>query len=220
MRGLPDWRQCCSPSPLLFRWSLLKIPQLWSPVSSRFFDPGASTSVMSSGLVTEGAGSSLAQTTGETAVLYATQPVEAPGTRSEAVIRVATCPVEGPGTRVLATQPVEAPGAGPEVLLTSTGSDAAQLDRSLTDGKPDDVTGTGVSESDEEMASELGSPVDSNVQGEFTEDQADQPVTERLSEESDRSWAGTRSLTLTVLHLHFMITRLPVPKSSQPGKYQ
>ena len=32
-----------------------------------FFDPGASPSVMSTGLVTEGTGSSLVQTTGETA---------------------------------------------------------------------------------------------------------------------------------------------------------
>ena len=58
-----------------------------------FFDPGASTSVMSSGLVTEVTGSSLVQTTGKAASLTATQPVEPPG------------------TRVLATQPVEAPGA-------------------------------------------------------------------------------------------------------------
>ena len=45
------------------------------------FDPGASTSVMSSGFVTEITGSSLVQTTGEAATLPATQPVEAPGTR-------------------------------------------------------------------------------------------------------------------------------------------
>ena len=45
------------------------------------FDPGASSSVMSAGLVTEGTGSSLVQTTGEAAQLTATQPpLLAPGT--------------------------------------------------------------------------------------------------------------------------------------------
>ena len=77
-----------------------------------FSDPGASTSVMSSGLATEGTGSSLVQTTGEAATLSATKPVEAPGTRGfEAASKSATHPVEGPGMRVLATQPVEVPGA-------------------------------------------------------------------------------------------------------------
>ena len=38
-----------------------------------FFDPGASTSVMSSGLVTEGIGSSLVQTTSEATSMTATQ---------------------------------------------------------------------------------------------------------------------------------------------------
>ena len=39
-----------------------------------FFDPGASSSVMSAGLVTEGTGPSLVQTTGQAAQLSATQP--------------------------------------------------------------------------------------------------------------------------------------------------
>ena len=39
-----------------------------------FFDLGASSTVMSTGLVTEGTGSSLVQTTGEAAQLTATQP--------------------------------------------------------------------------------------------------------------------------------------------------
>ena len=38
-----------------------------------FFDPGASTSVMSSGLVIEVTGSSLVQTTGKAATLSTTQ---------------------------------------------------------------------------------------------------------------------------------------------------
>ena len=46
-----------------------------------FFDPGASSSVMFTGLVTEGTGSSLVQTTGEAAQLTATQPLlGVPGT--------------------------------------------------------------------------------------------------------------------------------------------
>ena len=46
-----------------------------------FLDPGAYTSVMSSGLAVEGTGSSLVQTTSEAASLTATQPVEAPDMR-------------------------------------------------------------------------------------------------------------------------------------------
>ena len=48
-----------------------------------FFDPGASSSVMSPSLVTEGTGSSLVQTTGEAAQLTATQPpLGVPGTKA------------------------------------------------------------------------------------------------------------------------------------------
>ena len=88
-----------------------------------FFDPGTSTSGLSSGVTVWGTGSSLVQTTGEAAVMSeagnksATHPVEAPGART------ATHPVEAPGART-ATQPVEAPGAGPDVLPTDTGSAA------------------------------------------------------------------------------------------------
>ena len=68
-----------------------------------FFEPGASSSVMSSGLVTEGTGSGLVQTTGEAAHLTATQPpLGVPGT--EAVRGgSATHPVQGPGTSDVAT---------------------------------------------------------------------------------------------------------------------
>ena len=110
-----------------------------------FFDPGASSSVVSFGLVTEGTGPSLAQTTGEAAHLSATQPpLEGPGTKDvQDLSKSATRPVQGPGTSDVATQPLQAPGAGtatqplqapgagPEVL--PTGNDAAQLDQSLVE---------------------------------------------------------------------------------------
>ena len=59
-----------------------------------FFDPDASSSVMS-GLVTEGTGSSLVQTTGEAAQLTATQPpLGVPGTIAvQDVSKSATHPV-------------------------------------------------------------------------------------------------------------------------------
>ena len=78
-----------------------------------FFDPGASSSVMSAGLVTEGTGSSLVQTTGDAAQLSATQPpLGVPGTFAvQDVSKSATCPVQGPGTSDVATQPLQAPGA-------------------------------------------------------------------------------------------------------------
>ena len=115
-----------------------------------FFDPGTSTSGLSSGVAVGGTGSSLVQTTGEAAVMReagnksathpvegpgtdvkqqnATQPVEAPGART------ATQPVEAPGART-ATQPVEAPGAGPDVLPTGTGSAALHAEFSGSDSE-------------------------------------------------------------------------------------
>ena len=88
-----------------------------------FFDLGASTSVMSTGLVTESTGSSLVQTTGEAAQLTATQPpLGVPGTTtvgdvSKSTSDVATQPLQAPGAGT-ATQPPQAPSAGPEVLPT------------------------------------------------------------------------------------------------------
>ena len=78
-----------------------------------FFDPGASSSVMSTGLVTEGTGSSLVQTSGEAAQLTATQPLlGVPGTNAvQDVSKSATRPVQGPGTSDVAAQPLQAPGA-------------------------------------------------------------------------------------------------------------
>ena len=131
-----------------------------------FFDPGTFTSGLSSGVTVWGASSSLVQTTGDPAVLTATQPVEAPSTRGPVTAsKSATSPVEGPGTSVVtqqnATQPVEAPGAGtatqpveahsagPKALLTGTGNAALHAE----------ITG---SDSKEELQSEPGSPVDGN----------------------------------------------------------
>ena len=95
-----------------------------------FFDPGTSTSGLSSGVTVGGASPSFVQTTVEAAFVSeaasksATRPVEGPGTevgRRDEIQQNATQPVEAPGA-VTATQPVEAPGAGLEVLLSGTGS--------------------------------------------------------------------------------------------------
>ena len=109
-----------------------------------FFDSGAGASQSTSGGVSHvtGTGPSPVQATGEVAVMKATQPVEAPGTSRGNVIHKNV------------TQPVEAPGAGPEVLLSGTGSETAQLDQSLTGGNLPDVTGA--PESEEDMQSEPG----------------------------------------------------------------
>ena len=148
-----------------------------------FFDPSASSSVMSTGLVTEGTGSSLVQTTGEASQSIATQPpLGVPGTNavrdvSKSAIRpvqgpgtsdVATQPLQAPGAEIAtqplqapgagtATQPTQAPGAGPEVLPTSI--DSTQLNQSLPGVRPDEFAGE--SESEAEMD---GEPEDSTDQ--------------------------------------------------------
>ena len=67
-----------------------------------FFDPGTSTSGLSSGVTVGGASSSLVQTTGDPAVLTASQSVEASGTRGPVTAsKSATSPVEGPGTSIV-----------------------------------------------------------------------------------------------------------------------
>ena len=130
--------------------------------------------------------------------MTASQPVEAPSTRGfDAASKTATCPVEGPGMRVLATQPVETLGAGTatqpveapvqilNVLLTSTGSAAVHVDQALTGGKT--VTVASGSDSEADLQSELGFPVDGNVQGESPDkdfardDSADQELSEEGS---------------------------------------
>ena len=143
-----------------------------------FFDPGASSSVMSTG-------SSLVQTTGEAAQLTATQPpLGVPGTNGvRDVSKSATHPVQGPGTSDVATQPLQVPGAeiatqplqapgagtatqptqvpgaGPEVL--PTGIDSTQLNQSLPGVRPDEFAGE--SESEAEMDGEPASPTSVNV---------------------------------------------------------
>ena len=115
-----------------------------------FFDPGTSNSGLSSGVTVGGAGSSLGQTNGDSAMLYATQPVEpveAPGTRGPVTAsKSATSPVERMSGVIQqnATQPlqapvagtvnpsVEAPGVGPEALLTGTGNASLHVEITVT----------------------------------------------------------------------------------------
>ena len=165
-----------------------------------FFDPGASSNVVSAGLVTEGTGPSHVQTTGEAAQLSATRPpLGIPGTNAvQDVSKSATCPVQGPGTSDVATQPLQAPGAeiatqplqapgagtatqpsqapsaGPEVL--PTGYDATQLDQSLPGVRPDEIASESVSEA--EMDREPVSPASANAQGELPEESTDQDLSE------------------------------------------
>ena len=127
-----------------------------------FFDPGTSTSGLSSGVTVGGAGSSLVQTTGEAAVMR------------EAVNKSATHPVEGPCTDVKqqnATQPVEAPGAGPDVLPTGTGSAALHAEFSSSD-------------SEEELQSDPGYPVDGNIREGSPDLSKNEAADQELSEES------------------------------------
>ena len=168
-----------------------------------FFDPGASSSVVSAGLVTEGTVPSLVQTTGEAAQLSATQPpLGVPGTKAvQDVSKSATRPFQGPGTSDVATQPLQAPGAGtaaqplhapgagtatqplqapgagPEVLLT--GNDPAQLDQSLPGGRTAEIAGE--SESESELDSEPASPASANARGELPEDSTDQDLSEEAN---------------------------------------
>ena len=116
-----------------------------------FFDPGAGTSQMSTGGVSDVivTGSSPVQATGEVAVnMEATQPVEAPGTRKGDVINKN------------ATQPVEAPCASSDVQFQPTDTtcgDGSAVDRSLTCTRTV-AENTGVSDSEDEMASAPESP--------------------------------------------------------------
>ena len=210
LNTLQGWKLCYLQSPLQ---SLLNG---WSSQQKPFFDPGASTSQKSTGvsdvIVTS---PSPVQATGEVPVMKAPQPVEAPSTRRGVVIQQnATQPVEAPGAGT-ANQPVETPGAGPEVLLTGTGNAALH------------VESTGGSDSEEDLQSDPGSPVDGNFRDgspetspemiQLSRNSLRRLVTERLSKACDHLWAGIRSLSLTVFHLQ-MTTLLPVLESSQPGR--
>ena len=82
----------------------------------------------------------------------------------------ATQPVEAPGAGT-ATQPVEAPGAGPDVLPTGTSSAALH------------AVFTG-SDSEEELQSEPGYPVDGNVRDDSPDLTKNASADQDLSEES------------------------------------
>ena len=171
------------------------------PREHPFFDPGASTSVMSTGLVTEGTGSSLVQTTGGAAHLTATQPpLGVPGTSDvRDVSRSATRPVQGPGTSEIATQPLQAPSAGtatqppqapsagPDALLSR--AESTQLNKSLPGVRPDEFAGE--SDSEAEMDGEPASPVSVNIQGELPEDSTDHHLSEDAN--SGETIRGVRS---------------------------
>ena len=140
---------------------------------SPFFDPGTSTSGLSSGVTIGGASPSLAQNTGEAAFVSeagsksATHPVGGPSTqvvrRGDEIQQNPTQLVEAPGAG-MTTQPFEAPGAGPEVLLSGTGS-AVQSD------------------SEEDLQSEPGSPAGDNFRygSPDKEDLGDQELSEEAS---------------------------------------
>ena len=82
----------------------------------------------------------------------------------------ATQPVEASGAGT-ATQPVEAPGAGPDVLPTGTGSAALHAEFSCSD-------------SEEELQSDPGSPVDGNVRDGSPDLSKNEVADQELSEES------------------------------------
>ena len=139
-----------------------------------FFDPGTSTTGLSSGVTIGGTGSSRDQTTGEAAVMReavnksATRPVEGPDT--DVKQQNASQPVEAPGAGT-ATQPVEAPGAGPEVLPTGTGRAALHAEFTSSD-------------SEEEFQSEPGTPIDGNVRDGSPDLTRDESADQKLSEAS------------------------------------
>ena len=122
----------------------------------------------STGTVTQPAeaftGTSPVQATGDVAAsTRATQPVEAASTkRAVAASMTATRPVEAPGTVRVTTQlPVEAPGARSEVHSQPTGTssvDVSDVDWSLTSKGNGAADNTGVSDSEDELNSELESP--------------------------------------------------------------
>ena len=81
--------------------------------------------------------------------------------------------------------PTQAPGAGPEVLVTGTGNAALHIEQTLTGGKT--VESTGGSDSEEDLQSEPGHPVDANSwygspdRGLNRDKSADQEVSEEAS---------------------------------------
>ena len=143
------------------------------------------TSGLSSGVTVGGAGSSVVQTTGDPAVLTATQPVEPPGTRGPVTAsKSATSPVEGPGMSGVIQQnapsllrllvqlrPPSLLRLPVQVLLTGTSS--AALHAEITS-----------SDSEEELQSEPGFPIDGNIRDGSPDLTRDESADQELSEES------------------------------------
>ena len=179
-----------------------------------FYDAGASTSQKSTGVSDVSVTSSNhVQATGEVPV-KATQPVEAPGTRRGDVIQQN------------ATQPVEAPGAGPKVLLTGTSNNTLHAEKTLTGGKT--VESTGGSDSEENLQSEPGSPVDGNFLY-VSPDRVlnrNESANQELSEETSyrETIRGVRSFMCWHKIPEFDVVSssddnpFPVPESNQLGK--
>ena len=143
-----------------------------------FFDPGASTSVMSS----EGTGDVATQ-------LTATQPpLGVPGTEAgRDGVESATHPVQGPGTSTVlatqpllvpgagtATQPTQAPGAGPEIL--PAGVETTLHNQSPPIGQNSDVARE--SDSEAELDGEPSSPASIHCQGDLPDTATDQDLSE------------------------------------------
>ena len=137
-----------------------------------FFNPGASTSVMSS----ECTGSGPVQTSNVSTQLAATQPLlRVPGTFAvRDVSESATRPVQGPGTSDVATQPTQAPGAGPEVQ--PTGDETTLSDQSLSGGRSTEVPSESGSEA--ELDGEPASPASVHDQFDLPEATTDQDLSE------------------------------------------
>ena len=148
------------------------------PREHPFFDPGTSTSVMSS----DGTGDVATQ-------LTATQPpMGVPGTQAvRDGDQSATHPVQGPGTsEVLATQPLlvpgagtatqpsQAPGAGPEVL--PSGAEATLHNQSPPIGHSTEVAKE--SDSEEELDGEPASLASLHYQDDLPEPTTDQDLSE------------------------------------------
>ena len=148
------------------------------PREHPFFDPGASTSVMSS----EGTGDVAMQ-------LTATQPpLGVPGTEAgRDGVESATHPVQGPGASTVlatqpllvpgaetATQPTQAPGAGPEIL--PAGVETTLHNQLPPIGQDSDIARQ--SDSEAELDGEPSSPASIHCQGDLPDTATDQDLSE------------------------------------------
>ena len=138
----------------------------------------------------------------------ATQPLQAPGAE------LATQPIQAPGAGT-ATQPPQAPGVGPEVL--PTGIESTQLNKPLMSLPMNLIVRP------KWMGNRLHQLVFTSRliyrKMRLTRTSLKMLTTGRLSEGSDPSWVGIRSLTTTIHLLPWMIILLPVPEPNQPAKF-